>query len=154
GSVLLLSADTREKVQHAVDVRSTDKAEFGAVADSLETTSLIKELELAGRRTECDWEPPYREMGAETLLPHLEPLARGVGRMLWVRAQRQIEQGKSAEAIKTVRLGYEMSDKIGREGVLVSGLVALAVNGMMDECVAQLIGRPESPNLYWALSEL
>ena len=57
-SVLLLSADTRDKIQHAVDIHGTDKAEFGAVADSLETTSLIKELELAGRRTECDWETP------------------------------------------------------------------------------------------------
>lgn len=25
---------------------------------------------------------------------------------------------------------------------------------MMDECIAQLMSRPESPNLYWALSEL
>lgn len=153
-SVLLLSADAREKIQHAVDVHGTDKAEFGAVADSLEPTSLLKELELAGRRTECDWEPPYREMGAETLLPHLEPMVRGIGRLLWVRAQRQIEQGKPEEAIKTLRLGYEMSDKIGREGVLVSGLVALAANGMMDECIVQLMSRPESPNLYWSLSEL
>ena len=77
-------------------------------------------MELAGRRIECDWESPFREMGAETLLPHLEPMLKGVGRLLWVRAHRQIEQGKTEEAIKTIRLGYEMSDKIGREGTLVS----------------------------------
>jgi hypothetical protein len=33
-------------------------------------------------------------------------------------------------------------------------LCALSVNGMMDECVAHLMSRPDSPNLYWALSEL
>src|SRR4029079_9991412 len=44
--------------------------------------------------------------------------------------------------------------KIGHEGVLVSGLCALSVNAMMDECVAHLMSRTDSPNLYWALSEL
>jgi hypothetical protein len=153
-SVLLLGTDTREKVQRAVEFRGTDKEQFGTLADSLELPSLMKELELAGRRKECDWQPPYREMGAETLLPHLEPLVRGIGRLLWVRAHRQIEQGKPEEAVKTIRLGYEMADKIGREGILVSGMVALSVDGMMDECVAELMSRPESPNLYWSLCEL
>jgi hypothetical protein len=77
-----------------------------------------------------------------------------VGRLLWVRALRQIEEGKNDEAIRTIRLGYEMSDKIGREGTLVSALVALGVDGMMDECVAELAKRPGSPNMYWALTEL
>jgi hypothetical protein len=81
-------------------------------------------------------------------------MLHGVGRMLWVRAHRQIEEGKTEEAIKTIRLGYEMSDKIGREGTLVSALVALAVSGMMDDCVAELASRPDSPNLFWALSAL
>jgi hypothetical protein len=153
-SVLLLNAATREQIHNAVDAYGTDKKVFGSIADSIEATSALKEVELAGRRIDCSWESPFREMGAETLLPHLEPLLKGVGRLLWVRAHRQIEQGKTDEAIKTVRLGYEMSDKIGRDGTLVSALVALAVSGMMDECVAELASRPESPNLFWALSEL
>jgi hypothetical protein len=47
-----------------------------------------------------------------------------------------------------------MADKIGREGILVSGLCALSVNNMMDDCVAHLMSQPDAPNLYWALSEL
>lgn len=153
-SVLLLNADTREQIQNAVEAYGTDKKVFSSIADSIEATSALKEAELAGRRIDCNWESPFAEMGAETLLPHLEPLLKGVGRLLWVRAHRQIEQGKADEAIKTIRLGYEMSDKIGREGTLVSALVALAVSGMMDDCVAELANRPESPNLFWALSAL
>jgi hypothetical protein len=153
-SVLLLGPKTRENVQQAVDARGADKEAFAKLADSLERPALFNELEIAGRRSECDWEPPYREMGAETLLPHLEPLVKGISRLLWVRAQRQVDQGQAQEAIKTIRLGYEMSDKIGREGLLVSGLVALAVDEFMDDAVVQLISRPESPNLYWALTGL
>ncbi len=152
--VLLLGADTREKIRNAYEAYDTDKQAFGSRADSIDATSALKEVELAGRRVDCNWESPFREMGWETLLPHLEPMLKGVGRLLYVRAHRQIEQGKTDEAIKTIRLGYEMADKIGREGTLVSGLVALAVDGMMDDCVAELSSRPESPNLYWALSEL
>src|SRR3954467_12157045 len=151
-SVLLLDADTREKIRNAYEARDTDKQVFSSIADSIEATPALKEVELAGRRIDCSWESPFREMGAETLLPHLEPMLRGVGRLLYVRAHRQIEQGKANEAIKTIRLGYEMSDKIGREGTLVSALVALAVSGMMDDCVAELASRPGSPNLFWALS--
>jgi hypothetical protein len=153
-SVLLLNADTREQIRNAHEAYDTDKKVFGSIADSIDATSALKEVELAGRRIDCNWESPFREMGAETLLPHLEPLLRGVGRLLWVRAHRQIEQGKTDEAIKTIRLGYEMSDKIGREGTLVSALVALAVSGMMDDCVANLASQSGSPNLFWALSEL
>jgi hypothetical protein len=153
-SVLLLNSETREKIQNAHEAYETDKKTFSSIADSIEASSALKEVELAGRRIDCNWESPFREMGAETLLPHLEPLLKGVGRLLSVRAHRQIQKGKTDEAIKTIRLGYEMSDKIGREGTLVSALVALAVAGMMDDCVVELANRPESPNLFWALSVL
>jgi hypothetical protein len=153
-SVLLLNAEKREQIHNAVEAYAADKKVFSSIADSIEATAALKEVELAGRRIDCNWESPFREMGAETLLPHLEPLLKGVGRLLWVRAHRQIEQGMTDEAIKTIRLGYEMSDKIGREGTLVSALVALAVSGMMDDCVAELASRPEAPNMFWALSEL
>ncbi len=153
-SVLLLDADTREKISKAAAAYDTDKKAFASIADSIDATAALKEVELAGRRVDCNWESPFREMGWETLLPHLEPMLKGIGRLLWVRAHRQIEQGKTDEAINTIRLGYEMSDKIAREGTLVSGLVALAVGGMMDDCVAELASRSESPNLYWSLSEL
>ena len=116
-SVLLLNADTREKIQQCG--RRPWHRQDGVWRRL--------PIRLKRRRRSRKWSWPvgesnatgnrrYREMGAETLLPHLEPMVRGIGRLLWVRAQRQIEQGKTEEAIKTIRLGYEMSDKIGREG--------------------------------------
>jgi hypothetical protein len=64
---------------------------------------------------------------------------------------RQIEEGKTADALLTLRLGYEMSDKVGRDPTLVSNLVSLGIMSQMNEALTRLMNRPESPNLYWSL---
>jgi hypothetical protein len=71
--------------------------------------------------------------------------------LIQIKALRQIEQGKVDEALLTLRLGYEMSDKVGRDPTIVSSLVSLAIMSKMNEALSQLMNRPESPNLYWAL---
>ena len=91
-------------------------------------------------------------MGVRTLLPHLAPV-RTLGQILKVRALRQIEQDKIDDALATLRLGYEMSDKVGKEPCLVSGLVSLSITSMMNDCLERLMNRPDAPNLYWALCE-
>ena len=63
-SVLLLNADTREQIRDAHEAYDTDKKVFGSIADSIDATSALKEVELAGRRIDCNWESPFREMGA------------------------------------------------------------------------------------------
>jgi hypothetical protein len=65
-----------------------------------------------------------------------------------------MEHGQPEEAVKTLRLGYEMSAKVGREPTLVSGLVGLAIGAQMNDAIARLMTRPNSPNLYWALMQL
>ena len=54
------------------------------------------------------------------MLPHLEPLVHGLARLIQVHALREIQQGKTDDAIKTLRLGYEMAEKVGTEPTLVS----------------------------------
>jgi hypothetical protein len=154
-AILLMGSDARAKIDRAqeADTKGDSKA-FNSLADELELHSVMQELELAARRTECDWQPPYRELGAFTLLPHLEPLAKGIGRFLWVRSKRQINSGKIEESLKTIRIGYELSNDVGREPVVVSGLVSLAIAGQMNDCIAELMSHPDAPNLYWALREI
>jgi hypothetical protein len=154
-AALLLGPDAPEQANKALDAyEAKDMKAFAERADSLHRGTLFQQLELAARREVCDWEPPFREMGAETLLPHLHPLAHGVGKSIKVRALRQIQQGKTAEALGTLRLGYELSDKVGREPVLISAIVSLGITGWMNDCLADLMNHPDAPNLYWALSQL
>ena len=97
--------------------------------------AIFKNLEIGARRAECDWEPPMRELGAEALLPHLQPMAHGLTRMTKVRALQQIEQGKADDAIATLRLGYERANKVGQEPVLVSAMVSIAITTQMNDAL-------------------
>jgi hypothetical protein len=47
-----------------------------------------------------------------------------------------------------------MSDKVGREPTLVSGLVALRIHAQMNDVLIRLMSRPNAPNLYWALMQM
>jgi hypothetical protein len=154
-SVLLLAPDSNDKAQKALDaLDAKDQAGFAAAADSIDLPAMLAELDVAGRREDCDWNPPLRERGVLTLLPHLNPLTHGVAKVLRVRATRQIDQGKIDDAIATLRLGYELSDKIGREPVIVSAMVSSGHFGWMNEPLARLMTRADAPNLYWSLVEM
>jgi hypothetical protein len=152
-AILLLESDTKEKTEKALAAYDAkDMKTFESLAGALELPNVFDELELAGRREYCDWEPPFRERGAYTLLPHLAPLAHQITRLVKIRTLRQIQQDKVDDALGTLRLGYEMSDKVGREPVLISLLVSLAITSQMNEALATLMDHPQAPNLYWALA--
>src|SRR3954454_23803865 len=115
-AVLLMGPDAKEKSDKALQAYDAkDLRTFNELAQALEYPPVFQELDLAARRDHCDWQPPIREKGGETYLPHLEPLAHAITRLIKIQALRQIEQGKMDEAIQTLRLGYELSDKVGHE---------------------------------------
>lgn len=154
-TVLLMGPEAKDKGALALEAyEAHDMATFNKLAGELAMPSVFDELDLACRREECNWQPPFREKGAYTLLPHLEPLAHGITRLVKVKALRQIEQGEMDQAVETLRLGYVMANQIGHEPILISGLVSIAVTGEMNDALARLMNHPESPNLYWALREL
>jgi hypothetical protein len=151
-SILLMGPDARDKAAKALEAYdSRDMPRFDSLADSLNNPSLFTELDLAGRREFCDWQPPISEEGSGTLLPHLGPL-RDIGRILKAKALREIGQGKINDALKTVRLGYELSDNVATEPVLISALISLRITTMVNDCLRTMMNRPDSPNLYWALA--
>jgi hypothetical protein len=151
-AILMMGPEAKENGTKAIEAyRAQDTATFNALAEKLDMPIVLDELELAGRREICDWDAPFRERGAYTYLPHLEPIAHGLTQLIQVKALRQIEQGKTADALTTLRLGYEMSDKVSRDPTLVSSIVSLGIMSQMNDALARLMSRPESPNLYWAL---
>ncbi len=149
-AILMMGPDAKENGAKAIEAyRASDMATFNSLAEKLDMPTVLDELELAGRREICDWDAPFRERGAYTYLPHLEPIAHGLTQLIQSKALRQIEQGNAEDALRTLRLGYEMSDKVGRDPTMVSGLVSLAIMSQMNEALTRLMNRPESPNLYW-----
>jgi hypothetical protein len=150
-SILLLAPGEIDKAGDALEAyASGNMARFNSMADALNRPALIRELELAGRRKDCDWGAPIRETGAETLLPHLSSI-RGLAMIVKVRALRQLNEGKIDDALRTTLIGNEISENVAKEPFVVSGLVSVGVCRLMDDCLRQVMNRPDSPNLYWAL---
>lgn len=154
-AVLLMGPDAGPNASKALDAfEAHDTKTFGELApDAANRATVFQELDLAARREQCNWHPPYREVGGQTLLPHLGMLLNA-GRVMLVRALWQADHGKTDDALATLRAGYELSYKLAGEPTIVSHLVALRIASLMNDGAAQLMSRPDGPNLYWALMDL
>ena len=156
-AILLMGSDLPEQGEKAVAAYfAGNKGEFDRLAEPLGRSPapmVYVELQQAGIRDECDWNAPVREMGAATLLPHLSPLRR-MGWVLEARALRQAEQGQIDDALATLRLGYEMAERIPTDRIVISGLVSLVITRAMDDALVEIMNRPDAPNLYWALAAI
>ncbi len=113
-------------------------------------------LDRAARCQYCDWQLPIGEPGQDMwsiLLPEIQEM-RAFGRLLAVQARVQIAHGKYDEAVGTLQTGYAMSRHVGEAPFIVGSLVAIACSSMMSDQVREFIQQPDSPNLYWGLTNL
>jgi hypothetical protein len=151
----LLNADFTKLIDKAEDAYyAKDAAGFDAAAKAMDRPALPPLLDLAARCDQYDRQLPVRELGQNVMLPHLNT-DRAIATFVKLRAISQMRAGKVSDAFQTLRLGVELSRKIGSEPVLVSGLVAQGILAMMmSEPMTELMNRPDSPNLYWALASL
>jgi hypothetical protein len=105
---------------------------------------------------QCDyaaWEDSIREEGMFALLPHIQK-SRGLARAIALRARLFMAQGKIAEALQMLQLNYGLAHQIGNGTSLVQCLVGLAIEGISHEQTRTFIALSNSPNLYWALTDL
>jgi hypothetical protein len=119
----------------------------------LPLTDSIDALKEASRCHYFDWGDPIREFGISTLLPQSQRM-RSVAMALAAQARQQMIQGKTNDAIDTLRYAYALSRNLDRGVCLVQCLIGMAVQGIIDEQTRALIAVENSPNLYWALTEL
>ena len=153
-AVLLLMPGAAEKAGDALTAyESKDFQAFDRLANELDMPGMFDQLDQAGRRTECDFNPTLREKGVMALLPHLNFFAHGLEKSLRIRTLWQIKEGKVEEALINLRRGYVLAENIN-EPVLVSSLVSALARRWMNDTLAELMSRPESPNLYWAIRQL
>ncbi len=113
----------------------------------------LREAELGAFREVCDWEYPIRSEGFSLLLPGLAR-QRALARALALRARLNTAEGRCDEALRDLQMGFAMARHTGESPLLISGLVGIAIGDVMKAQVETLIGRPDCPNLYWALTNL
>jgi len=110
-------------------------------------------LEIAGRRSRCEWDTALKEQGYRALLPYLNH-ARTSANLLSIQIKLDIKQGDFDHAIHMLRSGFAMAKHLEAEPILIQCLVAAGIRERMLSDVRALIQRPNAPNLYWPLADL
>ncbi len=127
------------------------------VREAAATIGALDQLREAAARRECDWGWQLDEITGPDLFAYLLPEiqeSRQVSRFLMLKARLAIAEGRYDEALDLLRINFKMGSDVAGEPLLVCGLVGIAEAGMGLRAMADLIAAPDSPNLYWALSEL
>jgi hypothetical protein len=127
-------------------------------ADEMSLSGFAEEqLAEATLRRDCDWQLDLLQLrGPEVLalrLPEFQQ-SRELGHMLAVRARLAIAERRYDDAISALRMNYRLAEGTTTEPMLVCGLVGIAIAGVGNTALTELVAAPNSPNLYWALGEL
>jgi hypothetical protein len=126
------------------------------VAKWLPAGAWRSQLEVAAYREYCDWDYRIQDLrGLEIFSFLLEETqdCRSLARILRLQAHYEIMDSRPEDAIKTLRLGYQLAHDVAQPPLLINGLVGIAIGSIMNEELQFLIDRG-GPNMYWAIATL
>ena len=115
------------------------------------------DLREAARRERCDWDYQLQNVdgikGIEFRLAEVQD-SRGLARFLAAKARLEIAEGRYADAVETMGVGYQFARDLSTTPILIPSLVGIAFGGILDDQAHAFFAAPKSPNLYWAYTEL
>src|SRR5580692_8980770 len=120
-----------------------------------EVFPFFRRIKSAAYRKTADWQYPIGDQPfGEIVLSDLQGgrVVVGYGLSAWIR--QRLAQGKVDQAREGIRVGLAVSRHYGRTPFVVTQLVCSAVDSILLARVGELISQPDSPNLYWALTQL
>jgi hypothetical protein len=137
---------------------SSDPAVFSKeeVAKWLPAGAWRSQLEVAAYREYCDWDYRIQDLrGMEVIGFLMQEVqdCRQIARVLRLQAHYEIMDGRPDDAIKTLRLGYQLAHDVAQPPLLINGLVGIAIASIMNQELTVLIDRG-GPNMYWAIASL
>jgi hypothetical protein len=117
----------------------------------------LQEIEQGAWREHCQWGLRLREMSGvdaiALLLPEVQS-AREMARLLSLRCRLEIAEGRLEDARKTLQTMYQLARDVAETPTLINYLVGVAIQGVANGDLHQLMQQPDAPNLYWALTAL
>lgn len=114
-------------------------------------------LAYAFARRDCDWELGIDEIRGIELISFLLPEfqeSREIARMLALRTRLAIAERRYDDAIETMQHQFRLGGDVANVPFLVCGLIGIAIDGIANGTLTELIANPDSPNMYWALAQL
>jgi thiol-disulfide isomerase/thioredoxin len=116
----------------------------------------LERIEDGARRRTCEWNYPVPERSEDHL--KIQPTDAyelvGWGVLLALKARVEISEGRSEDALHTIRSGLSFNQHLAAGQFLTHPLVAAAGDQLMLDRVDELITLQGAPNLYWALTAL
>jgi hypothetical protein len=111
--------------------------------------------ERAARLSSPDWQVllQAKREGPNMLLPEIQQ-HREIGSALKVRFRAQIAQRDYDGAVITAQTMFALARHLGEHPALISNLVGLAVANLATGPLEEMAQQPDSPNLFWALTDL
>jgi len=111
----------------------------------------------AFERSDCDWELGIRELRGPDIVSFLLPEfqdSRELARLMMLRTRQALAERRYDDAVVIMRNQYRLGHDVATVPFLVCGLIGAAIDGMTNGALIELISSPDSPNMYWALTEL
>jgi hypothetical protein len=139
----------------SVAMGGADSKQFDSLATALYQNhgGIFKLLEIASQQVKSDWTSGFGPKGLATYLAYLRH-SHELGRLELIHAEQLIRQGKSQEALDALRIVYMLARNTAQDPRILPSLVGIEIDAMADDRLIELMSRPESPNLYWALATL
>jgi hypothetical protein len=118
-------------------------------------SAMLREVDRAARRQYCDWNltERVRDDGLGLQIPDIQSF-RGFAQMLAVRARLELADGEFDKAAATIQTGLSLGRHVSEGPTLIQSLVGIAIAAVALNQVEEWIRTPDSPNLYWALTNL
>jgi hypothetical protein len=115
-------------------------------------SSCFHQIKLAAQRNSCEWELPIED-GFAMLLPNLGTY-RKITYAMELQIRIDIADGHFDKALEMMQQGMYMGVNIAKGPTLIHNLVGIAIDALVLKNIESMIQKPNSPNLYWALSSL
>jgi hypothetical protein len=134
-------------------LRAVPLAETHKFMDGL--ARFYRQFDYGARRKTAEWNYTLEQPDPiGIVLPDLQSM-RKYAPMLVLRARVQIAEGDYEGAARSFETGFAFGRQVGEESpFVIGGLVGLAIVNMHADRIPEWIERPDSPNLYWALTAL
>ena len=114
-------------------------------------------IERASMRRDCDWGFQLEDLqGPLSIGLSLNGLqeTRSASRVLALQTKLAILESRFDDAVKLMKMNYRLAEHVGQEKVLIASLICFAEVGIANGNMVDFIAAMDSPNMYWALTEL
>jgi hypothetical protein len=115
----------------------------------------FRTLDAAAKTDRCDWELSNRlsVQNIDLLLPEVQTF-RELARFQKLRVRVDLAENDFDDAVRNIQTGFRLGKDVGEGPTLIQSLVGIAITTVFLNEVEHLIQRPDSPNMYWALTTL